>query len=46
MQSTTSYLLILQNISIQNKNSEIKAYPLCLGNISMILHSVTLKRHS
>ena len=35
METTDSYLLMLQNISIQSKkNSEIKDYTLCLGNIS------------
>ena len=35
MESTVSYLLILQNyINSKQKNSEIKDYKLCLGNIS------------
>ena len=35
METTDSYLLMLQNISIQSKkNSEIKDYTLCFGNIS------------
>ena len=36
MESTVSYLLILQNyINSKQKNSEIKDYKLCLGNISI-----------
>ena len=35
METTDSYLLMLQNISIQSKkNSEIKDYTLRFGNIS------------
>ena len=35
MEVSVSYLLMLKNIyQLKSKDSEIKPYPLCLGNIS------------
>ena len=46
METTDSYLLMLQNISIQSKkNSEMKDYTLCLGNISKDFTIYNMKKN-
>ena len=44
MEATVSYLLMLQKYQFKIKDSEIKDYALCLGNISKDFTIINMKK--
>ena len=44
MEATVSYLLMLQKYQFKTKDSEIKDYALCLGNISKDFTIINMKK--